>query len=164
MFRFLNNSACWLLSAVLLLTNGLPLAVQHAHEVGDDLVRHSHRFDRLFLAEAPPAVSAAESTVAAVTDHVHLLWFGWELTFPPAKGDRSVPAPSISGGGLLAKVDTRDGAAHEVVCPILSLVSPRWFDAAELSNHTNHSMQPRSLAALPLCETARHLRSGVQLI
>lgn len=77
MLRLLNNSACWLLSAVLLLTNGLPLAVQHAHEVGDDLVHHSHRFDRLLVGEALPAVSAAESTVAAVTDHVHVLWFGW---------------------------------------------------------------------------------------
>lgn len=163
MLQLLHNAACWLLSAVLLLTNGLPLAVQHAHEVGDDLNHHSHQFDRFSRTSAASAVCDAESTVGAVTDHVHLLWFGWELTILPPKGGPAVPAPSISGGALLAKLDTSSSSVRDVVSAVVALLSPRLLDAAQLIGRTNRATQPRHLAALPLCDTARHLRSGVQL-
>jgi hypothetical protein len=164
MLPFLNNAACWFLSAVLLLSNGLPLAVHHAHEVGDDLEHHSHQLDRFGRMPATLATYDAERSVAAVTDHVHLLWFGWELTFLPPKGDRPVSAPSISSGGLLAKVDARDGAVRDIVCPLPAIVSRRMLDVDESNGLTSQTMQPGHLASLPLCDTARHLRSGVQLI
>lgn len=164
MLHLLHNAVCWLLSAVLLLTNGLPLAFQHAHEVGGDVAHHSHRFDRLLGEIAAPAVCDADGIMAGVTEHVHLLWFGWELTFAPAKGGKPVSTPSLSGGGLLAKVDVRAGVTRDGVCAWIAIVSPRVLDVAEWSGRARQISPPRNLASLPLCDTARHLRSGVQLI
>lgn len=161
MRQFLHNAVCWLLSAVLLLTNGLPLAFQHAHEVGGDLAHHSHRFDPHPGEMAACAVCDADGIMAGVTEHVHLLWFGWELTFTPPAGGKSRPTSFISGGGLLAKVDA---VARDGVCPWIAIASPGVVDVALLSGRAHQISPSRNLASLPLCDTARHLRSGVQLI
>jgi hypothetical protein len=164
MLQILHNAVCWLLSAVLLLTNGLPLAVQHAHDVGDDAYHHSHQPGRYCQTCATPSVCDGDSTVAAVTEHVHLLWLGWELTILPPKGGRPVSAPSLGGSGLLAKLDARSDALCDCLSLTGDLSSLPALQRADSPGIVRHAMQPRALAALPLCDTARHLRSGVQLI
>src|SRR5215469_13580861 len=95
MVRVLHNGVCWLLSAVLLLTNGWPVAIRHAHDVGDNPYHHSHRTVGLIL-HTPPSVGDADGQVSGVTEHVHMLWFGWEVTVLPPKGPR--PAPTVAVG------------------------------------------------------------------
>ncbi len=90
MVRLLNEGVCWLLSAVLLLNNGWPVAIRHAHDVGGNPYHHSHRLDRAIPGSATPVVSNAKEVVEGVTDHVHMLWLGWEVVVLPPKGCRPI--------------------------------------------------------------------------
>lgn len=167
MFRLLHNLVCWLLSAVMLLTNGLPVAVQHAHDVGDNPYHHSHQLPiGPDVIRHMPAIGEADTSVIAVTEHVHMLWLGWEVTILPPKGGRPSPSPSTAAVGMLAKlVETENGdddglrTAIEAT-PYIASISP----SITVDAKTVFADSSVRVAALPLCETARHLRSGVQLI
>ena len=165
MLRLFHNSICWLLSAVMLLTNGWPVAVQHAHDVGDDPYHHSHQLpaapDNMVYAAS---MSEAAAGVFAVTEHVHLLWLGLEVTILPPKGGQPSPSPSAVAVGILAKLadttagDDRSSTVAEkapliALAPIVASLPSTVF--------TDSSVR---VASLPLCDTARQLRSGVQLI
>ncbi|OYV87725.1 MAG: hypothetical protein B7Z73_09700 [Planctomycetia bacterium 21-64-5] len=167
MVRFLHESICWLLSAVLLLTNGWPVAIQHAHDLGENPYHHSHRGE--LVADAVgrmPSMGHADAAVSGVTEHVHMLWLGWEVTILPLKGARSDSSPSPVAAGMIAKVVEKCSTETDVVgvfvanTPLVCSISlPLQLDAASI----RAGALPR-VAALPLCDTARHLRSGVQLI
>lgn len=167
MVRYLHNAVCWLLSAVLLLTNGWPVAIKHAHDVGGNPYHHSHRINGIADASAlAPAVAEADGAVSGVTEHVHMLWLGWEVTILPPKGSRSGPCPSAAAVGMLAQPVEKDSTESTGVAtprattcgtPFADIVLPA--DAALPSGGSAWRV-----ASLPLCETARHLRSGVQLI
>jgi hypothetical protein len=162
MVRVLHNGVCWLLSAVLLLTNGWPVSIRHAHDVGENPYHHSHRTAASSL-HASPAIGDADGEVSGVTDHVHMLWFGWEVTVLPPKGSR--PAPTATAVGILAQQGDRSplegdavgvGSANSPAVVAAEPVDP--FGASRTLADSVHRV-----AALPLCDTARHLRSGVQL-
>jgi hypothetical protein len=159
----LHDGVCWFLSAVLLLTNGWPVAIQHAHDVGNNPYHHSHGLDRLAAIAVTPAVSEVDGAVTGVTEHVHMLWFGWELTIVPPKGCRPSPCPSAAAAGLLARVEKTSGDRDTLTSQDLQVLAS--FVAQP--NRTNARVRPSdsvlNIAALPLCDTARHLRSGVQL-
>jgi hypothetical protein len=162
MVRVLHDGACWLLSAVLLLTNGLPVAIQHAHDVGDQPYHHSHHTGHV----PTSTLCDPDAAVASVTEHVHMLWFGWELTIVPPKGSRPVPCPSLTAGGILTQVVAKGGGhADGELTQFAQIVIPGFQQPTGCSPvATGLSIECRPLAALPLCDTARHLRSGVQLI
>lgn len=161
MVRYFHDGVCWLLSAVLLLTNGWPVAVQHAHDVGDHPYDHTHAASRRSTAAAP-AVSDGE--LSSVTEHVHLLFLGWELTIVPPKGSRSGPCPSGTASGILAQLAAKGGANRDgIAAPTVALRTPRLPAPAEYPRIVAPNIHLRPIAALPLCDTARHLRSGVQL-
>lgn len=167
MFHLLHNSICWLLSAVMLLTNGLPVAVRHAHDVGDNPYHHSHRLPiEPNAIRHAAAIGNADTTVIAVTEHVHMLWLGWEVTILPPKGGRPSPSPSAAAVGMLAKLveisaGADDGSGTPAVnAPFVAYVVP----PADIDSSTVFADSSSRVAALPLCDIARHLRSGVQLI
>jgi hypothetical protein len=166
MVRFVHDFVCWLLSAVLLLTNGWPVAIQHAHDVGDNPYHHSHRpgASHVDLHEFASVGEAGEA-VSSVTEHVHMLWFGWEVTIVPPKGCRPSPCPSAAAVGILSQLAEKDlggcdaGVAQATNSPALAIGSTAPHGASQRSVNVRYRV-----AALPLCDTARHLRSGVQLI
>jgi hypothetical protein len=164
MFRFFHDGVCWLLSTVLLLTNGWPLVIQHAHDVGQDPYHHSHRFDRLSRDFEAVVVSDPDGAVAAVTEHVHLLWLGWEVTILPPKGGQPAPTPSDAAVASLAQVDSKTGAENGAMAQYFAELAVAFNGDSLAGSEVAHQSGPRrSLAALPLCDAARHLRSGVQL-
>jgi hypothetical protein len=166
MARLLHHCVSWLLSAVLLLTNGWPVAIRHAHDVGGNLYHHSHRTDvRASAIETAEYVGQVGGAVSGVTEHVHMLWLGWELTIVSPKGGGTNPCPSAAAVGILANLVERasaelDAAAMPLISmPVVAFDSPpTHLNATVRANSAGH------VAALPLCDSARHLRSGVQLI
>jgi hypothetical protein len=165
MVRLLHDFVCWLLSAVLLLTNGWPVAVQHAHDVGDNPYHHSHRHasghvDLYHVA----SVGEAGDAVSGVTEHVHMLWFGWEVTILPPKGGRPGSSPVVVGSPLqLAEKNQAENDSVPVPATN-SLAVVAVASAGLLSASQRPAASVHRIAALPLCDSARHLRSGVQLI
>ena len=171
MIRLLHDVVCWLLSVVLLLTNGWPVAIQHAHDVGDNPYHHSHRpyhhshrTDRSASIAVMPTVSGAAGAIAGATEHVHMLWLGWELTILPPKGCRPNPCPSAGGSGMLAELAAKGAANGETMSSAAPVAAPLVLEPIELPHAATRSTDSGlTIAALPLCDTARHLRSGVQL-
>ncbi|HWB11236.1 MAG TPA: hypothetical protein VG826_18550 [Pirellulales bacterium] len=163
MIRVLHNGVCWFLSAVLLLTNGWPVAIHHAHDVGENPYHHSHRAGALDVARhAPPSIGDPDGEVSGVTEHVHMLWLGWEVTVVPPKGSKTSP-PAVA---VLSQQADRGPAECDA-----ALAWSETSLALVAVDPVNHDCRSPALAdsrhrvaALPLCETARHLRSGVQLI
>jgi hypothetical protein len=182
MMRFgtVQGGVCWLLSGLLTANNGLPLVLEHAHVVGQNL---QHDFNRGIV--VPPAsrvpTGGTQSTqprarecsaaVLAVTPHIHLVWFGFEFTLLPPDGAGPEQDDSSSACGSFARiVDNRpldncqfnngrqlDGGLLAVVPP-----TPPSFTGG-MGPQPAHGAA-RDAASLPLCDTARHERSGVQLI
>lgn len=166
MVRLLHDGVCWLLSAVLLLTNGWPVAIQHAHDVGDDVYHHTHQTDHLVSgAGSFASIGEIGGAVSGVTEHVHMLWFGWEVTVVPPKGSKPSPLPSSAAVGMLAQVGQKDAAGMcQVATPGLAVAPAFAVEPCQRGDVSRPSYSMRRVAALPLCDSARHLRSGVQLI
>ncbi len=174
MFRVLHHSLCVILSAALLLTNGLPMAVQHAHPVGTNLSHHTHEAGLLWAAPASDDAGLVRSeytsalspaSLTEVTEHIHLLWLGMEFTLPAPKGHKPDSSVSASGAGMLARL-TDQGASEAGSTPSPVFLADcsltgELFDGGTLP--TADLGLPRDVASLPLCDTARHARSGVQL-
>lgn len=165
MVRLLHDGVCWLLSAVLLLTNGWPVAIQHAHDVGNNPYHHSHHIDRSAGVAVTPTVSEADGAVAGVTEHVHMLWLGWEVTILPPKGSRPGSCPAAAAVGMLAQLVEKDSTGSGIVAaPVATIIVTPVADLVLRADTGRSGDAVSRVASLPLCDTARHLRSGVQLI
>jgi hypothetical protein len=161
MVRLFHDGVCCLLSAVLLLTNGWPMAVQHAHDVGDNPYFHTHA--AIYRPAADMSCAAGDGELSSVTEHVHLLFFGWELTIVPPKGCRP-SCPSGTGSGMLAQLVVKSGSDRDnIAVPVSALHTLCILGQSGHSHIAPRLADLRHIAALPLCDTARHLRSGVQL-
>ncbi|HEV3023985.1 MAG TPA: hypothetical protein VGX76_16030 [Pirellulales bacterium] len=181
-FRALQPGACCLLTVVLAANNGLPLALEHAHPVGRNL-QHDFKPDfanptnggrmvaRPAIERGTPGDRGREcmASVFAVTAHVHLVWLGFEFTLlPPAvptdDQDDSPPPASVSLARLVDNCLWLEvGRASP---PRAIAVDPLTRPALAEAGAPIHPAGPaaRNVAALPLCDAARHERSGVQLI
>lgn len=161
-----HHGIAWLLSAALLLTNGLPISVEHAHHISGDLAHHQHG--------SQPAPSQTLAAIDDVTDHLHVLWFGWEFAVP-ASQDQSPGTHAATSIELLARLETlgdsQAGAAKDACAGLHASSDVAMHRAAfdpvcrDSGAHcfVRAASQAQPLAALPLCDVARHARSGVQL-
>lgn len=170
--RLLHHGIAWLLSAALLLTNGLPISVEHAHHISGDLAHHRHGSD-LASPRSSGTNVGAPAAVDDVTDHLHLLWLGWEFAVP-APQDQPPGTHAATSVELLARLETlgdsqtRAAASrpgHDTALDILTLASASSPAASHAAANffLRAASLARPLAALPLCDIARHARSGVQL-
>jgi hypothetical protein len=127
-----------------------------------------------------PPSGECSAAVLAVTPHIHLVWFGFEFTMlpPDSPGPEQDDSPSACGS-LARMADNRpldnvrlidDGRRVDdgrlFGDESSAVVSPRQDAQAATDGLVNPSARrtARDVAALPLCDTARHERSGVQLI
>lgn len=168
------------MSAVLLFTGGMPVVIRHAHAVDRDrdLERH-HPED--YLALAPAARRQAEThggpehvagCLLPVAAHVHLFVFGLEFTFEAATphgsrdDDSTGSAPESSMLARLIEADRLQAQSPDDggSLPIAERAAVSARVAPGLAQPSARRFIFRPLVSRPLCDSARHERSGVQRI
>lgn len=145
---------------------------RHSHEHSHG-ASHSHRADAAATAASASRDEnpvAARGELLAVVSHRHVFWFGFEFTFLATSDDGASPdaaAPTTSPdafGSLSRLLDGNLFSAERtsVAAPLAALaVQPAPFAATSSAHLTTRAQQP--LVSAPLCDAARHERSGVQL-
>lgn len=136
---------------------------EHAHERGAGHTHdhpHCHRHCHATVHEAAlPAMQAPHT-------HRHVFWWGLEFVLPEAISPTGEPASDVGEAELHAIC----GAAAEVVVDLTP--SPRLLPPAVCLNAGASALQATSVEQVVaqraesnlLCDAARHLRSGVQLL
>jgi hypothetical protein len=168
-FRAIRSAACCLLTGVLTANNGLPLALEHAHPVGRNLKHDVGRGHGLPLHAQRESGRECSASILSVTAHVHLVWLGFEFTLlPPDDTDNDpddTPPASISLARLIdnsLSIEFDQAVGPHLFAIDSSLDAVRRLKPAATAKQTEASEW--RFASLPLCDTARHERSGVQLI
>ncbi|HUG90732.1 MAG TPA: hypothetical protein VML55_07865 [Planctomycetaceae bacterium] len=136
----------------------------HSHRDGNSHRHegHPHSDQRL-----PPPDTDSFALAHASEPHVHvtLLWLEWSL--PVGSPDRRSGTDTASGGldwTLVRLVDDAsrpDAAGIDHARLVAQSVTAAIDPSPDLARTANAT--PRPLAAHPLCDAARHERSGVQL-
>jgi hypothetical protein len=177
----LNTAVRLVLSAALLASAGATPGIQHSHEGGNRphhhtaKVEHSHshsyhhhehsHHEHSHVAAAPIREAAFE--ISNCFRHLHVFWLGMELTFPsPASpndqnsasdGRTQFVATSLLGNSAVSQQTHR--APDALLTPIATH-GPDSIVTVPISGRFSNT----PAAVTPLCDTARHERSGVQLI
>lgn len=169
-FRFLQFAVRLLLSATLLAAGGAP-ALEHAHAGGDKqhehaaLAGHSHDHgnhvaDPFDGYENPTATIAISNPVG----HLHVSWLGIIVTIPsspvPYESKSDAGNPTAVVAGLFG--DTMPPTQERSAFDLASLGTRLDYHRPVLPFAPRFACTPAVSA--PLCDTARHERSGVQLI
>jgi len=164
----LNIAVRTVLSATLLLASGGAPTLEHSHAGGENqhdhaaLAEHSHDHghDGTHGHENPTATTGISNSVC----HVHVSLLGVNFTFPSSPG----PNESKSDSGKQTAVIA--GVVGASMPPVQVRTA---FDFAPLGTRLDYyrpvlPVAPRfsciPAISAPLCDTARHERSGVQLI
>ena len=148
----------------------MPPAVQHAHAQGGQ--SHSHHTHKHHHPHSHPHTQQAEQQAnlgAVPTPHLHLTLFGIDFDLP-ARDSQNTPNDGLSVPGAQAETLVRL-LAPEVVLPSASLVEGLFVSLPSLASipTLDTGVAPSRCgwdihASLPLCDSARGKRSGVQLI
>ena len=166
-----------LLMVVLLATGGVSLGMRHAHPGGGRPHHHHGAGEIECLAEdhggAPHHHDAYDAhdhkAVAAAPLHRHVFLLGFEITFPDSgqTGEDSQDTTSTTGKNMFMRLVSGDvvqpptaasGVASTAELAPLELATIRLV-------HRPTARDGRMASALPrLCDSARHERSGVQLM
>lgn len=171
--RGLRIGLTLLLAATVLLGGLMPPAVQHAHAGGDRAHKH-HRI----IADASVDVhgpshshrhASGEHSHAAdgITAHSHRVLFGFDACLPLGE-HQDVPDGSDVDGQQVTLARLLDSQIVSLSAPtmkwlFISLPSLKAFSTDSIAVPGLRSSRSE-LASLPLCDSARGERSGVQLI
>jgi hypothetical protein len=109
---------------------------------------------------------------AGLAAHCHLTWFGWELTLPAPDHDHSSQDGDagfrpVIGAVLVRLVDEQPTApqAKPIAWACIPVTSANNLYTIVEAGAARSIQRAASMAiAAPLCDAARHERSGVQLI
>jgi len=133
----------------------------HCHEGSGHGHRHPHQHP------GEMEMPAADATIEPVTAHVHVWLLGFQFTLPVPRGSETEDEGSqpilislASGEFVQAPCLSPKNDCAGNLCLTPSLLRNEGFLPPELSCRSAES-RPSSP---PLCDTARHERSGVQLI
>jgi hypothetical protein len=171
--RLSRKAVCFLLSAWVLAWGIVPPAIRHAHEAGED---RRHRHDSAAIQGqgeqwqgADKDTPEAGSEVSSATLRrlvVHLHWSLLVIDFSVAVPENG-PSDDRDGGAkptILRFVDSvpqpaldNNGFAGDSPATVSPLDFKPWVAATSSRRH------PSLLRSAPLCDRARHERSGVQL-
>lgn len=172
-----------LLSAAVLFGGLMPPAVQHAHAEGErphahepvaaaapseHSHSHSHPHSHSTGPVAEPHPAAAEC-IQCRTWHRHVVLFGFELCLP-MHGDQQHPASSGTAGDdqavtLIRLIDTVTLAASPQMAKSVLIGLPDLPAVSAVPLPVADSWDGRDTgSSIPLCDSARRERSGVQLI
>jgi len=176
-----NIAGRFLIAASVLLTGTVTPGMSHAHGGGcrphehrdqqQSAHKHSHHGHSHASCQHPHAPSDPRTNSAGIcttcTRHVHISCFGWSLTLPGESGDGN-SADQVSGSHGVIVVRPFDVNAAATSSEAAFGAASGMADAGEISCFSLPALdRPRfssaPIAAGPLCDTARHERSGVQL-
>jgi hypothetical protein len=148
-----------LMAATVLAWSVAPPPIQHRHEEGADLSHH-HDGGEPHLAVYAPHVIGGE------VSHLHIEWLGLRLTLP----DDGVPTKKGEDRGTskLLFVQASRASVAQVCSPgglgtSLTVLSLKTTDADVGASSPTVLNSLLRLTPHPLCDRARHERSGVQL-
>jgi hypothetical protein len=141
-------------------------ALQHAHAGGETAHDHDachEHHDHHSVADHCHVDCGAESITASAVPHLHSIWFGMPVSIPVQNGSNpsgDSPATSCVDSHASDSIVVAAVSVPELVpLPAHCTDSARVPELRELSRST--SIGP--VASSPLCDSARHERSGVQL-
>jgi hypothetical protein len=150
-----------LVGVALLVVAGFSSSMRHAHPGG--VGEHDHHLG------AGPAVAPAGSLPIegsawfAAPLHMHVFVLGFEFTLP-AEESSDEPAPTAGEQIVMTRLlgdELTDSAARVSTTfdqvPLVNSWAPIVADLSELTSES-----PVDTSAAPLCDSARHERSGVQ--
>jgi len=170
-----------LLAASVLLTGTITPGISHAHGEGsrahehqaarEHAHKHSHyghshasRNDQRAL---PVVLTDSAGFCSGCTQHVHISCFGWSFTLPAESkdGESDFDASGSPAVVIVRPLDVMATTALSESSIGAALWALEAFEATDCS--TSALTRPRfsctPIAVRPLCDTARHERSGVQL-
>lgn len=168
--RRLRVGLTLLLSATVFLGSVIPPAIQHAHANGSQSHDHDHQahadHTHLHLDTHSSHESPSESFQA---EHCHLTFLGWDLHLPSSN------SPELPSPGSKCLGDQSETLIRLIDTNIVLVLTPtfEWLeidfslDSPLRAAKTDSVLLQRGrmpLASLPLCDSARGQRSGVQLI
>lgn len=185
----LQAGLAWLLAVAVLLGSVAPPTVEHAHADGErshdhgaaDLHEgrhkhphphphpHSHKHSHSHKHPHPPSGDGERELLQCRTMHRHVILFGFEL-YMPASDHQDLPGP---GNKLGDEALTLVRLLETEVVLTYAPAGGRLFDSLPLSyscvapcatSMARAQDGPAMLASLPLSDSARGERSGVQLI
>jgi hypothetical protein len=172
----LRRCVCLLLAALLLAPGTLPLGLAHAHP-GADRPHHHHAEDGFVDADHHDDHDDHEdhqwgedlgpALESASTSHVHFSWLGFDLTLPgpPGGGEPDDPGTTATTPALIGTLDAPTGGTMgplSWLAPWLLATHPfAWSGPPPAPCRPR--LRPPSNPSPPLCDSARHERSGVQL-
>lgn len=169
--RVLRTGLTLLLSATVFLGSVMPPAVQHAH--GGDHQIHDHKTTPAKHAHhqhSHPHQSESQSTIEEFpTWHRHVSFLGWDFHLPTSDSP-NCPSPGSGDLGdqfetLVRLFDTNVVVGSAPSVDWVGMGLPLVMDWPLIENEGAISrFGKQTLASLPLCDTARGERSGVQLI
>jgi hypothetical protein len=157
----------WTLATSLLLANGASPALRHTHAGGG--VPHTHE------AESPAdhghAHPHSHPHVFPLTDgcsHVHFSLFGIEFMSLPRpaddEDDSDARQPQLALSPLSAGCVPGDLPGPRLSAVAFAIADDEFALTLPVSRHFADGFASLPRIAAPLCDTARHERSGVQLI
>lgn len=172
-----------LLSAATLLSGITPPALRHAHAEGEAPHDHDHR-----NGQSPRHIDPARThhehshdhdhphhgptlsdhVVNDATSHVHACFFWLQLVIPDGQNEHPPHAPDLAGGraSFLARAAVSDVLILARAIPGYVFACLPWGYTAEAAQAARSHPQGgrQRLSSIPLCDSARGERSGVQLI
>jgi hypothetical protein len=151
-----------LIGVALLVSAGFSAGMRHAHPGGGGWNHRHERAPELLVASgAAPASSAGWFSTPL---HMHIFLLGFQFTLPADENSDDESAHSSDHPVVMRLVaDDLDGSAARLpvgICHAVATPAPQ----ADMNPTGAVDMFCRltPLSALPLCESARHERSGVQ--
>jgi hypothetical protein len=166
-----------LLVAAMLAWSFSPPLLQHAHEGGSEHHHHAdaacaptadaHLRHHASHREQSRSVPVTPKAIAEETSHLHFEWLGFRLTLPDTESPANQGDDHRCKSKLLFVQASRSSAplvhsgsrldASPLVLPLNAMAA----DMAATGPAVSGSLLP--VVSLPLCDRARHERSGVQL-
>ena len=172
-----------LMAAMLLATSGMPPAISHVHSGGDRPHQHGsgRAHDHYSHLDSLPANHSHPHGDAGIDDdhfavaaappasrHVHLSCLVFELTFPVSSLPPGQEEDDNSDASSAYYLVPDDGCAADLRPSQSAFVAmqlePLGLSSRELVDVPLARFGLTTVIAAPLCDTARHERSGVQLI
>jgi len=167
----INTTVRLLLSAVLLLPGSGVSEIRHAHAGGhpphnhkgiDRRVRNSHHHD-LISSE----VAGCCPEITDCVSHIHISWFGFHFTHPSPIDSKGGDSGSREGAGTAFVQSLSEAdfvvSSRNVVTALLLFVGDDPGSGHKIIESARGHFSSMPATGAPLCDTARHERSGVQL-
>jgi hypothetical protein len=134
----------------------------HEHKGIDCHVRNSHHhyFISSEVADCYPEITDCVS-------HIHILWFGFHLTHPSPIDSKGSDSGSREGAGTAFVQSLSEAdfvvSMRNVVTALLQFVGDDPGSGHKIIESARGRFSSMPATVAPLCDTARHERSGVQL-